>query len=271
MAMVQGFGILPLAAQLPILNEKEWLGYFTGFETRKVRWSFSSDGKSVLRVVGDKGALVSDKLSIPVEFVVEETTPDGKTAVRGLIPESLESAQAPTTKPKGVVIHAKVRGDVAVELTIDEDSGKLSVGGRVLDPGPTVKNPLKFSIRVRFPNAYPDDSPTADKKKAKAFEAKTKNDRIQLIRVDKSRGKQSLSEAVEADAATALNGPGIAMTEIEIGGYKDRKFQLVATENSLMNLTGLKPGPMSGGFVIAWSADSAKDPQGKARLIVEVK
>jgi hypothetical protein len=268
--MIQTLGMVPLAAQLPILNDKEWLGYFTGFETKKIRWSFSSEGKSTLRVVGEKGDLTSEKLSISFDFIVEETLPDGKIAIRTLIPESLESAQAPTTKPKGIVIRGKVRGDASFELNIDEEGGKLSLGGRVVDPGPTAKNPLKFGIRIKFPNAYPDDASMDDKKKLKAFETKIKNDRIQFIRIDKTRDKQSLTESVELDAS-AMNGPGITNAEIEMAGYKERKFQLAATESSLINIIRTKAGPMNGGFVVAWSTDPAKDPQGKARLMIEVR
>ncbi len=269
-AMIQALGVVPLAAQLPTLNEKEWLGYFTGFETKKIRWSFSSEGKSILRVIGAKGDMASEKLTISLDFIVEETMPDGKIAVHAIIPESLESAQAATVKPKGIVIHGKVRGDASFELNIDQEGEKLSLGGRVLDPGPTVKNPLKFAIRIKFPNAYPDDSASDDKKKLKIFEAKTRNDRFQFIRIDKTRGKQSLTETVDTDA-TAMNGPGISNAEIEMAGYKERKFQLAATETSSMNVIRPKAGPMYGGFVVAWSADSAKDPQGKARFVIEVR
>lgn len=270
LAMIQALASLPAAAQLPILNEKEWLGYFTGFESKKVRWSFSSDGKSVLRVIGNKGDMASEKLSISLDFVVEEVMPDGKIAVRALIPESLESAQAPTTKPKGLVVRGKARGDVGFELYLDENGGNLSLGGRVTDPGPTVKNPLRFGIRMKLPDAYPDDSSVDDKKKLKAFETKIKNDRLQFIRVDKSRGKQSLTESVEVDA-TAINGAGIINAEIEMAGYKERKFLLAATESSIMNVVIPKPGPMYEGFVVTWNTDPAKDPQGKARFSIEVR
>jgi hypothetical protein len=270
LAMIPALVSLPVAAQLPILNEKEWLGYFTGFESKKVRWSFSSEGKSVLRVIGSKGDMASEKLSISLDFVVEEVMPDGKIAVRALIPESLESAQAPTTKPKGLVVRGKARGDVGFELYLDENGGNLSLGGRVTDPGPTVKNPLRFGIRMKLPDAYPDDSSVDDKKKLKAFETKIKNDRLQFIRVDKSRGKQSLTESVEVDA-TAINGGGIVNAEIEMAGYKERKFLLAATESSIMNVVIPKPGPLYEGFVVTWNTDPAKDPQGKARFSIEVR
>ncbi len=270
LALIQTLGSLPAAAELRMLNEKAWLGYFTGFESNKIRWSFSTNGSSVLRVVDSKGNLASDKIAITFGFVVEETQPDGKVVNRNFIPESLESAQPPTTRPKGVIVRGKMSGDIAVELNIDEDGGKLSLGGRITDPGPTIKNPLTFKIRMKFPDAYPDDAPLGDKKAEKALEAKTKNDRLQFIRADKSRGKQSLTESVGTDA-TAMNGPGITNLEIESAGYRGRKFLLAATESSVMNFTIPKSGPLNGGFIISWNADLAKDPSGRARFVIDAR
>lgn len=270
LALIQTLGSLPAAAELPMMNEKAWLGYFTGFESNKIRWSLSTTGACVLRVVDSKGKLGSEKISITFGFVAEETLPDGKVVNRTFIPESLESAQPPTTRPKGVVVRGKMTGDIAFELNIDEDGGKLSLGGRVTDPGPTVKNPLKLKIRMKFPNAYPDDAPLGDKKAEKAFEAKSKNDILKFIRTDKSRGKQSLTESIGTDA-TAMNGPGITNLEIESGGYNGRRFLLGATESSVMNLTIPQSGPLNAGFIITWNADPAKDPSGRARFVIDAR
>jgi hypothetical protein len=171
------------------------------------------------------------------------------------------------------------------------------MGGRVVEPG-SLKNPLRFSIRAKFPNAYPkaeieeekDDSKEMtkeekraerkakreaekekgkDKKKADDSE-KIAEDRIDMKWTDGTRLKQTFEKKVDA-SSKELNGPGIAGAEVEIGAYQGRKFLFLASPNSSMSLSNDNPAPLFKGFTINWVPDAAKDKDGKARLSFEVK
>ncbi len=262
-------GISPVSAELPMLQEKEWLGYFAGFENKKYQFGITAQGKAAIRIIGKKGDPMSQKLAIPVEFTIEEISPDGKATVKSIKPESLESAQAATDKLKAITIKGKVTGDASFELYIDEDRGVMAFGGRLLDPG-TLKNPLRFSIRVKIPNVYEDTNKGVDKKEQKAFEDKVKGDRVQLAWTDGKRVKQDADKPVDANSKE-LNGPGISAAQIALSPYDEKKLEFTASANSAMKLTGEQAAPLHGGFSLIWAADAAKDPEGKARLSFEAK
>ncbi len=263
-------GISPVSAELPGLSEKAWLGYFIGFKNKKFQFGITAQGKTTIKVIGKKGEPVNQKLTIPVEFLVEEIRPDGKTTVKNVKPETLESAQPATDKPRQIVIHGKVTGDASFEVFVNEDRGVISLGGRLLDPGTLTKNPIRFSIRVKFPDAYPSRKAAADKKGERALKETTKDDRLQLTWTDGKRLKQPADTAVDA-SSKEINGPGIAAMEVGFSSYDEKKFEFTASENSSMRLSGTQAVPLYDGFTLTWMADPAKDPEGKARLSFAVK
>lgn len=263
-------GVAPASADLPGLAEQEWLGYFVGFQNKKFQFAITSQGKATIKVIGKKGEPLAQKLTIPVEFLVEEIRPDGKPSVKNFQPETLESAQPATNKPQQIVIRGKVTGEARFEIHVNEDRGMISLGGRLLDPGTLTKNPLRFSIRLKFPDAYPNAKAAGDKKEEKELEHKMKNDRLQLSWTDGKRVKQATDKAVDA-GSNEINGPGIAAMQVEFSSYDEKKFEFSASENSTMRLSGTLAAPLHEGFTLTWMADPAKDPDGKARLSFEVK
>lgn len=262
--------ISPVSAELPGLEAEEWLGYFVGFQNRKFQFAISSHGKAAIKVMGKKGESLAKKLTIPVEFLVEEIRPDGKPSVKNLMPETLESAQPATLKPQQIVIRGKVTGGASFEVFVNEDRGVISLGGRLLDPGTLTKNPLRFSIRVKFPAAYPNATATGDKKDEKELKEKSKNDRLQLSWTDGTRVRQPTDQAVAA-GSKEINGPGIAAMQVEFSSYDEKKFEFAASPSSKMTLSGGPAAPLHQGFTVTWLVDPAKDPEGKARLSFEVK
>lgn len=263
-------GIAPVSAQLPTLSEKEWLGYFVGVGTKTFRFGITSEGDTSIRILGRTGEPVAKRLTIVVTFQVEEILPDGKTVVHLIDPKTLETTQPATSKPVKTVFRGKVKGDAGFEVTVDETRGGISLGGRLLTPGTLTQNPLRFSIAVKIPSAYEGLKRGADKKEIKAFEEKTKSDRVQVTWADKKRPRLSTTESVDA-SSKEINGTGIVGADVEFSSYQEKKLGFAASTNSLMTLSNKQAGPLQDGFVITWVADSAKDPEGMARLNIEIR
>ena len=263
-------GITPISAELPGLQEKEWLGYFVGFQNKKFQFAITSQGKAAIKVIGKKGEPLAKKLTIPVEFLVEEIRQDGKPSVKNLMPETLESAQAATLKPQQIVIRGKVTGGASFEAFVNADRGVMSLGGRLLAPGTLTKNPLRFSIRVKFPAAYSSAKAAGDKKKENELKDKLKDDRLQLSWTDGTRVRQPTDKAVAA-GSKEINGLGIAALQVEFSSYDEKKFEFTAAPGSTITLSGGPAAPLHEGFTATWRADPAKDPEAKARLSFEVK
>jgi hypothetical protein len=209
-------------------------------------------------------------LTIDFVFQVEETKPNGKTTIYKILPESLETSQEPTTRPKKTVFRGKVEGDASIEVTIDETRGGISLGGRLLDAGTLAKDKLRFSISAKIPNAYAGVDKPVDRKETKAFEDRLKGDQVTLAYTDKKRSKLSTTESVDANSQE-INGAGITAAEIEFSTYQGKQLGLIASPGSVLALSAKKPAPLQDGFLITWTADAAKDPQGAARLSIEIK
>lgn len=268
-------GLFPVSAQLPSLSDKEVLGYFVAADSKSSQFRIATDGKATIKVVDSKGSTVNNDLAIMVVFTVEETMPDGKTISRKIIPESLESAQPPTLRPKELSIKGKVTGNIGFEVFVSEERGGIMLGGHLLNPG-EVKNPTRFVIEVRIPNSKPkakadsDDDKKADKKAAKELAEKIKDDKVQLVWTDGNKVKINGDEAVEG-SSKEVTGPGITAAAIEFAAFKERKIQVIAAPNSSIQLSNPSKRQLVDGFSLLWSADPAKDPQAKARVAIEIK
>jgi hypothetical protein len=269
-------GLVPVSAQLPSLTDKVHLGYFVAADRRTFQFGIESSGKAVLKVLDSKGQPLGKDSTISVDFNVEETLPDGKTISRKFIPDSLQSAQEATTKPKDLTITGKVTGDIEFEIFVTEDKGNIILGGRLLNPT-GLKNPTRFSIDLGIPDSLPKpkkkegkDEDEDEKKTAKAKEEVMKDDKVQLLWTDGKKARITSDQEVEG-SSKEVSGPGITTAAIEFGAFADRKITVTASPNSSMQLSNKAKQSLSKGFSLIWAADQAKDPQGKARVAIEVR
>lgn len=269
LGMISLAGLLPLSAQLPTLSETDHLGYFVVARSKTFQFGVTSDAKTTIKVLDDKGEAANLNLTLNVNFNVTETMPDGKKIVREIKAESLESAQAATDKPKNVVFKGKVTGDIEFEATVSEERGTLMLGGRLLNAA-ALKNPTQFSVEVKIPNTKSAAKADATKKDIKESEDKIKGDKLLLIWTDGKKARIHASKAVEG-ASKDVSGPGITAAAIEFSAFNDRKIQLTASPNSSMMVSNASNQSLSEGFSLNWTADTAKDPEGKARLAVEIR
>lgn len=263
--------MLPRAeAQLGTLNEKPWLGYFAAYADKRLQITMDSKGAITLAPINDKGTPVSSKIAIDIEAGIEEVAPDGKVVLRRIKPESLTSPESPNDDFEKFTVRGKVTGDAAFELHMEQDRGTIAIGGRVTDPGTLTKLPIRFVVRVKFPDVYPYEK-VANKQHDKTFLKKIEDDRLELKWTDGKRVKQDFEPMVEA-ASKDLNGPGIAAAQVEVASYKDRRVQFIASPGSSMGLWNAKTAPLHEGFTLSWlPPDATKDPKGEARLSIEVR
>lgn len=265
-------GVFPVSAQLPSLNDKDHLGYFVAADRRSFQFRIESNGRAVLNVMDAKGQPLNKDYAIPVTFNVEETLPDGKTISRRLNAESLQSEQEATTKPKDLTIKGTATGDIEFEVSVTEDRGAIILGGRLLNPA-GLKNPTRFSIDVGIPKAVPKpkkDDEQDEKKAAKEQKERIKGDKVQLLWTDGKKARITSDQEVEG-SSKEVSGPGITTASIEFAVFDDRKITVTASPNSSMRLSNKAKQSLSEGFTLSWSADPAKDPEGKARIALEVR
>lgn len=263
----------PASAELPTLSQPPMLGFHSGYMNKKYQFGIAGNGEITLKMVDNKGVVSPSPFHVRIAIGIEEVLPDGKTAWRPIKAETLESAQGPNGSFEKAVFTAKVNGDAVIEATFEQIRGVISIGGRVTEPGPLVKNPLRFAARMNFPTPYPHDLPGSkpeDKKTVKAFEEKIKNDLIELKWTDGKKKKLTFGENVDTSAAD-VNGPGSAAAEIEVSVCAGKSFLLTNSGNSVMKLSSAQPAPLYRGFSFYWSTDPVKNQDGKARISIELK
>lgn len=271
--LIGAASISPCAAELPMIQSGESLGYFISITNNDYRFGLKPNGRGEIRVISKKGDLIGGQLLVPVDFQIEQTMPNGEISRLVILPETLESTQQPTVDPKQTVIRGKFKGDASIEVTIEKSRDGLLLGGRIVDPGSLTANPIRFAIVFRIPSVYQDanrDWAKNGKKGEEAKEAKLKDDGILLTMADKKRVKVSTSESIDA-STQEFNGTGIMAAEIALGAYQGKTFELAASPNALLAFSNNKPGPLHNGFYVRWTADTAKDPNGTARFSITMK
>lgn len=214
---------------------------------------------------------------ITLQFLAQETLPDG--SVRDLLmkPDTLESADPATDKLKKTVFRSKLTdqatGQPTLEVTLEIASGTILANARITDKGAFDKNPLRPVIRAAFRPFYVDENSQKEKwdeKQIKEFEKRIGKDSVTLKRLDGKRVKLGCADKTDPNSKE-VNGTGSSSAEVEIGAYQNRKIEFLAAPNSSLTLGYTAPLPLHNGFYLQWSADPAKDPDGKAKLAIRIK
>jgi hypothetical protein len=259
----------PAPAALPCLKEKPWFAYFLVLRDKKFNFGLSGTAEGMLTPMGKTGKPITQSLTLPLAFMVEEILPNGRSVSRKILADSLTTKDAATAKPGQVTFRGKVTGGASFEGHIEVEHGVVAVGGHLLDAGTLKANPLRFGIRITFPSAY-RHKPQIDKQAARLFEEMLKDDHFSILWTDDKHVRLTGNDALEA-GSKKVNGPGIAGLRVEVSAYQGKSFEFKATKNSKMELWCRLRQPLHRGFSINWYPDPSKDPEGKARLTFDVK
>lgn len=256
------FTACPVHAELPMITEKPWLGYFLGLKDKKFQFGITSKGEMVYEPLKRSGEAVNIHNPVKVHFEVLETMPDGKVVSKQVKAETLESTSPAVIDPeKPVLITGKTTGDAAFEVAIIPDRGEMSVTGRITDKG-SLKNPLTFAVTFDF---APYKSETMDDDEMKKFLKKIKRDEIRSELVDGGRAK--LEFADEGNPAT-LHPKGFTALEIRTEAYGGVGFKFEASQKSNIILEDKGDRPLYKGFSIRWMINADADPT-KEKLTIE--
>lgn len=254
---------LPVFGQLPMLNEKPWLGHFAGYERRNFQMGVTSEGQIELQIIKDGGGVLGAGRVISIRPELCEQV-EGRTVIKKIIPESLTSTEKATVQPQKTNFRGKVTGGAEFEVSLEFDDNVVYMSGRMLSRG-ELTNPVHFQIRVRFGDVY---RYTASDK----LKEETARDRIETLGLDKKKNKIKFFDSVDL-ASEQINGKGLSAVEVEMKGLNDKKFIYQAQGPSTLRLEnnqGLAEAPLKG-FCVIWRADEGKDTDPKARLFLQVK
>ena len=251
-----------LAGPLPMIGKQPWVAYHAAYQRKDFHFAVNAEGVGELLVYDDKGKPITGRNAIKFLAVVEETLPDGKVVPKSATKDGWEAVTPAAIDPEKISFRGTSSGDAKFEVNFEFDGDEIRAGGKLLENG-KLKNP-RFVLRVAVPNVYSYD------KDAEKLEAKTKDDRVDLVRTDGKKLKLGVRKALDGETAE-VTGPGIAQARIEMAGLREHRFEFEAGPGASFELWNRGIIPLSEGFSLNWKPDAAKDPEGKARLTLVVK
>jgi len=269
---VISLGLLGLAsAELPLLHDDEWLGYFAVHEGQRYDFGMRAAKGEMWMIPRQRDRdQVAELNRLKIQYGIEEVLPGGATVFKEIDMSSMSSEQAATKDLERQVVRGKATGGAEFELVIEQARDVVSLGGKVVSAGKLTKYPLRFVLRVVIPNVYRTvDSAVKDNKRA--FEKRIRGDYVELKRLD---GSQKKLEAGDSDPMNGeeISGQGIEQMEMRISYFEGRRFYFQSSKNAVLTVTdGGLAKPWYEGMTLQWLPDAAADKDGRARLSFCVK
>lgn len=257
-------------AELPTMQEKDWLGVFAAMEGRNYDFKVRTHGGSEMLMKKNK-KVVSIHSVFAVRCVLLEQ--EGKKWVkRTLDKDSLESKQEASLDLEKVAYTANFTGDTKLGITHEFDGEEVLVGVKVLEK--KTKNPLRIGMEVVVPDLYKlhgKDKPTERemKKKLKDFE-------IRMISTDgktklKLDGGDVVEEEFKLDAKDQLGDKTVKYFSIESDKMGDNQLVLTTEEEDYGEMEIKQTKPLYHGLTVRWFPKEDKIGKEGCRLKIEVK
>ncbi|QTN33967.1 hypothetical protein HZ994_17135 [Akkermansiaceae bacterium] len=266
LAIISLAAAIPSHADLPMIQEKPWLGTFLGYDSKSARFGISSKGNALIEPLKRDGTPIAVTNPVKVKFDIFETLPDGST-VRKMIADDAFTSDSPASidPDKPVTIRGKATGDATFEITASEDRGAISLTGRITDKG-TLTNPLRLAISIdllpyKYSNQGDKDS------QQKSFEKKAKRDEIRIELANREKLKFDFLDTMNLHEKTK---DGFVSAEIRTEGYGGLRWNLTASPKSKLHFEDKGDRPVWNGFSISWSVNEGADPAAE-KFTIEYK
>ncbi|MFU8893114.1 MAG: hypothetical protein ACNA8L_05740 [Luteolibacter sp.] len=284
---LRGALILPIAllvchasrahARLPSLDQSPWIGYFAGSKATRGMFGITVDGTLYYNHSADLENVNSGYFH-RIHPSVEETRPDGEIVRHRLDPDSLKTADQPTTSPTMITYQGKVRGGAVIEVVVDFSRRDVSIGGRIVQPA-AGNTPQRFILHVEAPPfylSYGEDRIRREGSAAEKAELERRNapqraiaakETLVLRRLNGTRVRQPILDSVDLTSPD-FNGDGFNTIDIDLNALRGRKVAITTTENARMKLSNEKPQPIfKHRYDVIWMEDPATKNPGRGRLV----
>lgn len=268
-------GLNSLQAQLPMAEDAPERGYFALLAQKKLKFSINTAGEIQAQPLDPDGAAKGQPLNILTTIV--ETPAGGTDLARSFITGSLATDDPPDARLSKTRFRGKADNDAVMEVRVEASNRVIFLGGQVLDKGKSV-NPQHVRFSIPMHGAYGADkariaeikNPDDKAEEEKEFVKKIRNDVLSLKLANGKRLKYKMQEPIEP-LNEQIKGASIESVELEFAAYPDHKLLFTASSNSEIALDAAKGSPLNMALTIHWKSNPEKDPEGKARLALQVK
>lgn len=266
-------GVLPASAELPMVRDGQWLGYFAVAREKTYQLTVSAvDLSIVVQPVNKIGDLI-EGVPVTITFGISQTLPDGNSMTHALRLDTLETSSPATEDLQRVSFQCKTAGDAIIEVSMEKAKGAIMIEGRVVESGTLPKESLKPVILMNSPSIYGVETQKKSewtRDETKNFEKKIAKDRIRLKWLDGTSKKLESSDVLNADIRKTIGG-GIVSAEIGFSNWQERSLYAVTGGECSMSITQTGPSLLHEGFNIRCAPDSLKTPERKVWLNILMK
>lgn len=273
--LIAGPGLKTVNAQLPMAKDAPELGYFALLMEKKLKFGINTEGGIEIQPLNREKNPEGEPLNIEPSIV--ETQPGGNEIPRRLVANTLETNEAPAARLTKTSYRGKADNGAVMEAAVEASRGVIFLGGKILEKGQGM-NPQHVGFAIPMHHVYNGDTnriaeiENAEEKEEeqKAFMKKTRNDSISLRLAGGKRLKYKMQEAI-GPLNEQIKGAAIEQVELEYAAYPDHKFLFTAAPGSQITLVAGDGTPLHKSLSIGWKSNPEKDPEGKARLALQVK
>ncbi len=275
--------LLPVPANaelLPSMDKKPWLGYFSGYQRNGFEFRVDNEGKCLIYLKDRRARKkVGHKKTIKIYTEVLVENAQGKLIARRLKNDgNFVTDQKAGLKHKEVRYTAESGGDAKVEVHIKYDRNRITMDGRVLDPGSLKGEKIYLGFKVMVPAMYGPSYNRAREKKLKAAMGK---DRIRFVRA-KDGKRVSLKSYEKVDLSDdELAAGGVTMLQVAMAGQKGSDFVFTTSDGSgAISFENRRRGAKAAlwkGYYVKWKRPYVAGDDGEAKkdkvspFVVEIR
>lgn len=240
-----------VAGDLPMLQEKPWLGVFVGYEGRGFDFALGSDGESQIHF--KKGRTrISGFNSFKVHYVLEEFV--GKRWVRRqMSQEGFETTQEASEDVEEVTFVATYTGDTKVQIVHRFDKGLIEIESKVL--AKTTENEIRIGVEVAVSDLYRSVKEKGLSKRE--LRDKIKDAQVRGVTMKGKRLKVDLDENPELDGEEFF-ADGAKEISIESDKIAGREVLLRTKNEDAGRIEVEQSREAFHGFRMIWWPDPAK-------------
>ena len=257
---------LTMAGELGSMDEKPWIGIFSGMEGRNFDFALGGDGESEV-FFKKSGKRLSRHSTMIVRYILQEQS-GGKWVTRQMQDDGFETKQKPGMDDDVVTFTATYTGDTKVEIVHEFDSSDVEIGVKIVDF--TTKNPLRVGVYVNVPDFYRSLRETEDDLSER--ELKKKIDDLEIAVVPLEGRTQKLRDLHEEGTnLVKLFEKGAREVSFEAKGTGGKEVTLSMKEEDLGKLEFQQNKRIYHGFQTYWWPVPDKTGHEDCRLVIEVK
>lgn len=260
--MVMAGGLV--AEELPMLQDKPWLGCFAGHEGRGFDFGLGNDGKSEIHF--KKGSTRISVFSVfGVNYILEEEI-NGKWVSRQIKEDGFETKDKPSDEPEKVNFIATYTGDTKVEITHEFEKGEVIIETKIV--AKTTENKLRCGVRVAIPDLWRSikEDDLSERELKKKVDGEVRGETIKDKRVKADLYKKPMLGEPE------YFGDGARTFSFESDKIAGREMLLstVDEDSGYIEVRQTKKEAYHG-FYLHWWPNPAKAGTDGARMRIQVK